>query len=100
MSQFTFAVANAVSAAESLPQPLAAFSPELQVRMQHAITAMPPAHLSRQALGETVLTRDEAYKRLQNWAFIKGFAISFLNSSSDRVRFQCVHHGADTKNTR
>lgn len=69
MSQFTFSYANPVVVVEPLPQLLAAFSPKTKLRMHHAISNMPPAHLARPIKGETYLTRDEAYERCQNFAF-------------------------------
>jgi hypothetical protein len=67
--------------------------------IQQAIKKIPSSHFLPPQAGE-VLDPDEAYKRLQNYAFTQGFCI--VISSHDKantfVRFVCIHHGHNTRN--
>jgi hypothetical protein len=50
--------------------------------------------------GEIVESKETALLRLQDWAFTYGFALAIESGTADRVRFQCIHHKRDTRNTR
>jgi hypothetical protein len=67
--------------------------------IRDAIERMPARHLLPPQAGE-VLTLDQAYNRLQDYAFSQGFCI--VITSHDRantyIRYACIHHGHDTRN--
>jgi hypothetical protein len=69
--------------------------------LHDAIQQMPPAHLLPPQAGEVHLP-DQAYHRLQNYAFSQGFCIVITsrNKANTYIRYACIHHGHDTRNWR
>ena len=67
--------------------------------IQQAIEKIPSPHFLPPQASE-LLDPDEAYERLQNYAFTQGFCI--VISSHDRaktyVRFVCIHHDFTIRN--
>ncbi len=41
----------------------------------------------------------EASIRLQNWAFVKAFALAIESGKTGRLLFHCVHHKTNTQNS-
>src|SRR5450432_3509639 len=72
----------------------------LAAQIEAAIAAMLAAHRSAPQEREVVETKDEAFVRLQNWAFTKGFALAIESARANRVLYQCTHHKRATKNAR
>ncbi|KAI9764828.1 MAG: hypothetical protein M1839_005705 [Geoglossum umbratile] len=64
-----------------------------------AIDNMPPQHLLPPQVGE-ILDPDQAYNRLQNYAFSQGFCIvvTSRDKANTYIRFACIHHGQTTHN--
>jgi len=69
--------------------------------IQQVIDRIPPAHLLDPQPGK-ILHPDEAYNRLQDYAFSKGFCIvtASRNAANTYVRYKCIHHGKETRNWR
>ena len=67
--------------------------------IHEAIQKMPPQHLLPPQPGE-VLDPDQAYERLQNYAFSQGFCIvtTSHNKANTYIRYACIHHGNSTRN--
>ncbi len=68
--------------------------------IQRAIDRISPAHLEPPADGELFDISNEAYERLQNYAFSQGFQIVIGFCEVGRKNYSCIHHKADTKNYR
>ncbi|KAI9760849.1 MAG: hypothetical protein M1840_002182 [Geoglossum simile] len=69
--------------------------------IREAIEKMPPHHLLPPQAGE-VLDPDQAYERLQDYAFSQGFCIviSSRDKANTNIRYTCIHHGHTTRNWR
>ena len=67
-------------------------TPELAAQIDTAIAALPRAHLEKPITDEKFQSRDEALKRLQDWAFTQGFAIITNTTRADRVHYGCSKH--------
>ena len=77
-----------------------AVTPLLAAQITLATKALPPAHLLTPAHGESFKTPEEAFRRLQDWAFTQGFAVVTESTRKGRVIFQCIHHRKKTRNSR
>jgi len=64
-----------------------------------AIQNIPSQHLLPPQADE-VLKPDDAYNRLQNYAFSQGFCIVIASTSSTYIRYHCIHYGHGTQNWR
>jgi MULE transposase domain len=78
---------------------------ELRAQLDAAVAAIPPAHHLNPTRMEVFESKEAAFSRLQDWAFIKGFAIVKESSKTkkgqvNRVYLECVHHKKATKNSR
>jgi hypothetical protein len=78
---------------------------ELQAQLNAAIANIPPAHRLHPSRDEVFESKEAAFIRLQDWAFINGFAIVKESSKTkagqvNRVYLDCVHHKKATKNSR
>ena len=83
--------------------PSPALDPSLVPAAQKFIDAMPPAHLNPPADGEHFEVPEEAFERLQNYAFSQKFAVvtgSCGSRGNSRKYYHCIHHGIDTQNNR
>lgn len=69
--------------------------------IREAIEKMPSHHLLPPQAGE-VLDPDQAYERLQDYAFSQGFCIviSSRDKANTNIRYTCIHHGYTTRNWR
>lgn len=69
--------------------------------IREVIENMPSQHLTPPQAGE-LLHPDNAYDRLQNYAFSQGFCIvvTSRNRANTYVRYACIHHGHSTRNWR
>ncbi|CAF9942052.1 hypothetical protein IMSHALPRED_003174 [Imshaugia aleurites] len=70
--------------------------------LQRAIDRIPPSHLLPPSKNETFNTPDDAWTRLQDYAFSQGFAIvtGQCGKADPRKTYKCIHHSAETKNWR
>jgi len=78
---------------------------ELRAQLDAAIAAIPHRHATNPSRDEVFQTKEAAFARLQDWAFIKGFALVKESSKSKqgqvvRLYLECVHHKKATKNSR
>ena len=73
---------------------------ELATDIQRAINALPPAHQVEPQDGELVDNPRDGYIRLQDWAFIQGFALVKESSRPERWVLQCIHHHDKTRDSR
>ena len=83
----------------SSPASLSSMTPGLQAQIDAAVAALPAAHRQAPYKGEIVDSKEAGLQRLQDWAFTHGFAIATESGTATRVRFECVHHGKQTKNS-
>ena len=62
---------------------------------------VPELHQHAPISGEQYAIPDDAYRRLQNYALVTGFAIVIGSGSEKkgRIEYLCVHHG-NSRNTR
>jgi len=81
-------------------QPHPNLNPSLTPIIQRAIDRIPPVHLKPSADGELFDIPNEAYERLQNYAFSQKFQIVTGSCEVDRRNHSCIHHKTDTKNDR
>jgi hypothetical protein len=77
---------------------------ELQAQLDEAVAAIPPAHRLYPSRDEVFESKEAAFARLQDWAFVQGFAIvkESAKSSSGQVKrlyLECVHHKKGSRNT-
>ena len=70
--------------------------------LQRAIDRIPPSHLLPPSKNETFYTPDDAWTRLQDYAFSQGFAIvtGQCGKVDPRRTYKCIHHFIETKNWR
>ena len=60
-------------------------TPLLASQIAIATKVLPLAHLLTPTHGESFKTLDEAFRRLQDWAFTQGFAVITESKRKDRV---------------
>ena len=65
--------------------------------IQRAIDRIPSTHLESSADGELFDISNEAYERLQNYAFSQRFQIVIEFCEVDRKNYSCIHHKIDIK---
>lgn len=74
----------------------------LNMRIQHALTAMPPEHRLPPFIGEIVGSIEVGKTKLQDYAFAQSFA--FVIDSNDqkrqRLMLHCTRHRTKIKNTK
>jgi hypothetical protein len=75
-------------------------TPRLASQIETAIARLPAAHRIPPEDQEIVESPEAAFTRLQDWAFIHGFALVKESSRKNRVIFECIHHKTATKNSR
>lgn len=63
-------------------------------RVQKVTSAFPAPHLVAPQLGERFLSREEAKKHFQNWAFTQGVALVVESNSLSRGYYilECTRH--------
>jgi hypothetical protein len=83
----------------SSPASMSSVTLELQAQIDAAVAALPAVHRQAPFKGEIVKSKETALQRLQDWAFIHGFAIATESDSVHRMQFVYVHHKKNTKNT-
>jgi hypothetical protein len=79
---------------------MATITPELRAHIDRAIEAIPKANRTATIDGTVVADPTAAFHRGQDWAFICGYAFVRKSSNDVRVRFECIHHKQETRNTR
>lgn len=62
-----------------------------------SINVLPPAHRSEPQNGELVDNPQDGYARLQDWAFVQGFALVKESSRPERWVLHYIHHHNQTK---
>jgi hypothetical protein len=77
----------------------------LRAQLDAAIAAIPYRHATNSSRDEVFQSKEAAFARLQDGAFIKGFALVKESSKSKqgqvvRLYLECVHHKKATKNSR
>lgn len=77
---------------------------ELRAQLDAAVAALPPAHCLNPSRDEVFESKEAAFSRLQDWAFVKGFAIVKESAKSKkgqvvRLYLDCIHHKKATRNT-
>lgn len=72
----------------------------LAAGIRRAINALPLAHRSELLNGELVDNLQDRYARLQDWAFVQGFALVKESSRPERWVLHCIHHHDQTKDCR
>jgi len=83
------------------PNPLC--PPHIIPILEQAVLALPHSFLIPPASGELFDNREDCLKRLQGYALSAGFAViqtSRGRAQKPRFRFQCIHHGVETRNSR
>ena len=60
---------------------------------------VPELHQHAPISGEQYAFPDDAYRRLQDYALVTGFAIVIGSGKKGRIEYLCVHHG-NSRNTR
>ena len=90
----------AVNAPSWVPHPY--LDEDLIPILQRAIDRIPPSHLLPPRKNETFDTPDDAWTRLQDYAFSQGFAIvtGQYGKADPRKAYKCIHHSVETKNWR
>jgi hypothetical protein len=73
---------------------------ELQAQIDRAIEAIPVSHREPPLHGTVVADPAIAFDRIQDWAFINGYAFVKESINDLRCRFECIHHKPDTRNGR
>jgi MULE transposase-like protein len=78
---------------------------ELRAQLDEAVADVPPAHRLHPSRDEVFESKEAAFARLQDWAFVQGFAIVKESAKSSggqvkRLYLDCVHHKKGTRNTR
>jgi hypothetical protein len=78
---------------------------ELRAQLDAAIAAIPQRHVTNPSRDEVFQSKEAAFTCLQDWAFIKGFAIVKESAKTKqgqvvRLYLDCVHHKKATKNSR
>jgi hypothetical protein len=81
-------------------QPHPAMHPTELPSILDMIKSFPHHHYCDLQAGEEFATPKECLERVQNYAFLKGFAVVTETATKDRVVFQCIHHDTETKNKR
>jgi hypothetical protein len=75
-------------------------NPELASQIERAIEAIPLAHCEALADRTVVVSPEAAFVQIQDWAFTQGHAFVIESRSHNRVRFDCIYHKKETRNTR
>jgi len=68
-----------------------------------AVNALPSSYLLPPATGEVFTSIEACEQRLRGFALAEGFDIAHTGGGNKRVpggRWQCVHHGTETRNWR
>ena len=74
--------------------------PHLRNEIATAIEDIPEAHRIAPVHGAIVSDPNSAFIHLQDWAFTQGYCFVIASSNDIRVRFNCIHHSIETRNTR
>ncbi len=72
----------------------------LAADIRRAINSLPLAHQSEPQNGELVDNPQDGYARLQDWAFVQGFALVKESGRPERWVLHCIHHHDQTKDCR
>jgi hypothetical protein len=73
---------------------------QLARRIDEAFEAIPISNRLAPLQGEVFSDPDDAFQRIQDWAFTQGYAFVTASKVATRVRFDCIHHKTETRNTR
>lgn len=81
---------------------MSACSDNLQERIRRAVDRIPSAHRLSPREDETFKSRDEVFRRLQNYVFTQGFAVIIYTNDNKRniLVVHCNRHQKNTRNTR
>jgi len=77
--------------------PSSTITPELAIRIQKAIEAVPSSHRHLFIKNETVEDPEAGFEWLQNWAFTQGFVLTVKSQNKKRLHVKCVNHHKKTK---
>ena len=69
------------------------------VPLHQVLERIPSQHFNAPQVGE-LLSPDEAYIRLQDYAFTQGFCVvvTSRDKANTYIRYACIHHGTSTRN--
>lgn len=77
---------------------------EARNQLEEIVQALPEAYLQPPQKDEEFDSHESCFQRLQGYALSQGFAVvkvsGGVNSKRVRYRYQCIHHGKETRNTR
>ena len=76
------------------------WTPALQAQIDTAIAQIPPKNRWQPTEGEEVEDFEAGFRRIQDWAFVEGFAVVKESKKNTHFIVQCVHHKRETQNTR
>jgi hypothetical protein len=97
-------MANSMVYVAELPWALNSLCPpHIVLILEQAVLALPHSFLIPPVRGELFNDKEDCMKRLQGYVLLAGFAIIQTSRGSaikPRIRFQCIHHGVETRNSR
>lgn len=77
---------------------------QVKPELETLVRSFPPSFLLPPSAGEVFDNADACQERLQGWALSQGFAVvrtsGSLKQKQPRFEFRCIHHGAETSDTR
>jgi hypothetical protein len=74
--------------------------PQLAQQIAIAIEAIPSPNRQQPGDNMVVSSPDIAFQHLQDWAFVQGLAFVVEYRESTRVRWDCIFHKKETRNSR
>ena len=80
------------------PHPLLA--KDLVPEVERQVNRLPKEHLLPPESGERYSEPSDCFNRLLDYSFSQGFFVVTTFSNKERKRYQCVHHGSETRNYR
>ncbi|KAF8252430.1 hypothetical protein K440DRAFT_658225 [Wilcoxina mikolae CBS 423.85] len=75
-------------------------SERVEAAVKEVLGSLPREWLRKPRDGETYATSEDAVRRLQAYAFARGFSVVVGSSTSEKIRYQCVHHYKAPRNSR
>jgi hypothetical protein len=78
--------------------------PDVRVKIERAVRALPAGYLNPPYGGEVFESAEACLRRLQGFVLSKGFAVvkvsGSLSSKRPRIQYKCIHYRKDTRNFR
>jgi hypothetical protein len=73
---------------------------QLANQIAHATKSIPKVYYVQPAYNTVISSPDSAFEHLQAWAFTQGLAFVVEHHDAKRVRWGCIFHKSNTRNTR